>query len=1224
MSVKIPFTADCAFVNNGYKISSRMQEILNNSGKQSDWEVTDKGDLAYIKNKPFGEEVDETVLGEIAGVTPRQGSDDLYYIHFTLDRPFDPNANSYVVTRDNINVACTYIPAADAGAYYLIDPSGNRAAYIGPDGLDCTVYGPDPFSSARVKKQYASLVKIPLKYLPDTWYEAENGRGGVHTKMANVTGTYGVAEGYNSDASGNYAHAEGNGTSASGASAHAEGASSAADGMAAHAEGNMTSASGDYAHAEGNQTEATGASAHAEGYKAKATGRYSHAEGNASASADFAHAEGSGTASGVRSHTEGTLTTALGMNAHAEGSTTKANGAQSHAEGDGTTASGLNSHAEGSKSKATGVNSHAEGDNTLASAENVHVEGTNTIASGKDQHVHGRYNIADTEDVYATIVGNGYVSDTGVENPTGVETRSNCHTLDWDGNAWYSGSVTADRGFRFISPNGTEFFLNIADNGGLVVTSGEKVLVSSSYLSAAPSIVYFGTTDHSNAASRATISTEMLPSNTTDTLTWWSSDTSIASVTAGSNGKGIIQAESDGQCYITVTTSSGLNRTVQVIVRTTIPATAIVLNENALSMRIGDTHTLVATLTPANSTDEIAWSSNNTSVATVNQYGVITAVGAGSCKVTATTTSGKTKTVNVTVLPPDVATTGLTLKPASFVLSGINKTRTITPVQTPSDANDTIEWISSDISVATVNSNGVVTSVGAGTCTITALVNGITATASVTVNVNDIPATGITLSKGNVYLGDIGMTEQITATLTPSNSNEVITWESTDESVATVNSTGLITAVGNGECYIIARTSGGLTARIHVVVDTLRLVHKYEMKADTNEPDGNGKIRERLSDLIGTYHLIRTPDNNSGDQYSTFTEYFNPPYAMTDTVGGNIGFGSAGVPSSGSNGYTVILRDVTVDPMSTKYKHFEFGTVNENGSYDVGTKAVPGLKATIASGQTFMKVTISSPSMAKDLELTINGVKTTTHTMAVSADNQNRKLIFYCDNVKVGEADLSSSANMTLKSFGVGYGDWITSSGSRFTGVPGSYVEISDKVLTRADIWTQSTAVQAADVLVRFNKDYFLARYNGSDRTIAYNGSAFRGTPGWWDVEVLLLGENTVSKLTATLDDNLHHFEYVNGETGELKTDYEWNTDLDGINMVTGNAVESYIADDCTINPWAGSYTGDPNSGGSGTRILSGRLYRLRMDVLGATHAYFTSDNGISKMINLYSKRYDQ
>lgn len=174
-----------------------------------------------------------------------------------------------------------------------------------------------------------------------------------------------------------------------------------------------------------------------------AVGYFSHAEGYKTKTFDYAsHAEGYETiASGYASHAEGEYTTASGSYSHAEGSETNASGNWSHAEGYVTYASGDWSHAEGKYTTASGNYSHAEGYDTIASGNYAHAEGNSTIASRVSQHVYGSYNIQDTTapntinsiGKYIEIVGNG----------TSDAARSNAYTLDWSGNGWYSGKVSA-------------------------------------------------------------------------------------------------------------------------------------------------------------------------------------------------------------------------------------------------------------------------------------------------------------------------------------------------------------------------------------------------------------------------------------------------------------------------------------------------------------------------------------------------------------------------------------------------------------------------------------------------------------------------------------------------------------------------------------------------------------------------------------------------------------
>ena len=246
---------------------------------------------------------------------------------------------------------------------------------------------------------------------------------------------------------------------------HAEGNGSMAYGKGSHAEGYQTLAQGNYSHAEGYQSNVGGVSAHAEGYNTRATGDASHSEGNSTiAYGSDAHAEGFESMAGAKkilnedkvsftisynpssngAHAEGIQTTAFASGSHAEGMLTLANGLYGHAEGNGTSAFGQHSHAEGYNTVAKGDNSHAEGYSALANESGSHAEGGYTsadhscshaegfqTATGSNcQHVQGKFNISMHTGNYAHVVGNGT-----------EEKRSNAHTLDWQGNAWFAGEV---------------------------------------------------------------------------------------------------------------------------------------------------------------------------------------------------------------------------------------------------------------------------------------------------------------------------------------------------------------------------------------------------------------------------------------------------------------------------------------------------------------------------------------------------------------------------------------------------------------------------------------------------------------------------------------------------------------------------------------------------------------------------------------------------------------
>ena len=123
---------------------------------------------------------------------------------------------------------------------------------------------------------------------------------------------------------------------------------------------------------------------------------------------------------------------------------------------------GAYSFAEGHQTTASGDKSHAEGGNTTASGERSHAEGWMTVASSMNQHVQGRYNIEDSANKYAHIVGNG----------TDDANRSNAHTIDWSGNAWFAGTVEGTAVIVKSSTSGSskKFRITVDDSGTISAT----------------------------------------------------------------------------------------------------------------------------------------------------------------------------------------------------------------------------------------------------------------------------------------------------------------------------------------------------------------------------------------------------------------------------------------------------------------------------------------------------------------------------------------------------------------------------------------------------------------------------------------------------------------------------------------------------------------------------------------------------------------------------------
>jgi uncharacterized protein YjdB/alpha-tubulin suppressor-like RCC1 family protein len=222
----------------------------------------------------------------------------------------------------------------------------------------------------------------------------------------------------------------------------------------------------------------------------------------------------------------------------------------------------------------------------------------------------------------------------------------------------------------------------------------------------------------------------------------------------------------------------------------------------------------------------ISWTSANPAVAQVSSAGVVSAIGAGSTTITATS-EGRSATMAVTVVAVPVAS--VAMQPSSVSLTvGLT-------AQLAATAKDSIGgallgrsavWSSSAAGVATVAQNGLVTAVGGGTAVITATVEGKVATASVTV-VQPIVAAQVVVSPSVVSLR-VGQTTAIAATVLDGGGvtmpGKSVTWSSNNAAVASVSSAGLISAIGAGSA-VVSATSDGRSGTVAVsVADTLRTV----------------------------------------------------------------------------------------------------------------------------------------------------------------------------------------------------------------------------------------------------------------------------------------------------------------------------------------------------------------------------------------------------------------
>ena len=300
------------------------------------------------------------------------------------------------------------------------------------------------------------------------------------------------------------------------------------------------------------------------------------------------------------------------------------------------------------------------------------------------------------------------------------------------------------------------------------------------------------------------------------TVTWRSNNSAVVSV----NSSGLVTARGSGSATITAT--SGGQSATAVITVGQVSATMAITPSTTTLTAIGQTAQLTVTVRDANNNPitgaNISWRSNNSAVANVNSTGWVTARGNGNTTITATS-GGKSATAVITV-SQSLATIAVT--PPSATLNAIGQTTQLTA--TVRDANNNlitganISWRSNNSAVANVNSTGRVTARGNGNTTITATSGGKSATAVITVGQS---AATLVVTPSITTLNAVGQTVQLTATVRDANNNPIpgttVTWRSNNSAVANVNSTGGVTARGNGNTTITV-TSGGQSATAVITV----------------------------------------------------------------------------------------------------------------------------------------------------------------------------------------------------------------------------------------------------------------------------------------------------------------------------------------------------------------------------------------------------------------------
>lgn len=285
-----------------------------------------------------------------------------------------------------------------------------------------------------------------------------------------------------------------------------------------------------------------------------------------------------------------------------------------------------------------------------------------------------------------------------------------------------------------------------------------------------------------------------------------------------------------------------------------VPAESIEAGSYTANMLLGSSQQLSPVVRPRNSTDSVVFISDDTSILTVSNSGVVQAVGVGTTRITAAAGNQICAYTIVVSMDSSMIVTEMDLSLSSNTIYVGNSVSAQLQVRPTSASNyATVALTSSNEKVATVNNFGRVTGIAPGTATITATCGSVTATTNVTVM--SIPNSGTsTASTGSSNSGQVvtvnpsyvvlkpGATRTLTASVKPSSASQKFTYKSANSNIATVSPSGVITAVGTGATSITV-SNGTASAMVTVIVNrSAASSSDNSSDSSSTEPDNDAPI----------------------------------------------------------------------------------------------------------------------------------------------------------------------------------------------------------------------------------------------------------------------------------------------------------------------------------------------------------------------------------------------
>jgi uncharacterized protein YjdB len=449
-----------------------------------------------------------------------------------------------------------------------------------------------------------------------------------------------------------------------------------------------------------------------------------------------------------------------------------------------------------------------------------------TLAPGEARIAASAYGKSATASITVTArpVAVVLVTPSSVSMQAGVTTPLQARTLDSEGNSLSGRTVTWSSSNTAVATVSQQGVVTALTAGATTITATSEgrsaqsavtvtlAPVATVTVTPARDTIGVGTSRQLSVVLRDAAGTAL----TGRVVTWSSSNVTTASVSS----TGLVVGVAPGTVTISGTSEGRVgSATIVVLARL---ASSVILTPASGTLVVGNTQAITTQITDAEGNlltgRPVSFASDAPSVASVSAAGVVTALAAGTARITATS-EGKTGTATFTIIPVPVATVTITPSPVSLLpftsqqLTAV--ARSSADVVLP---GRTVTWISGAPSVAVVSPEGRVSAVANGVAIVLAIIDGVSA--SVTVTVAPPAVASITVSPVDPTVA-IGDAVQLAATLRDGASNilsgRTVTWSSADESIAFVSSTGQVVGFKTGTVRITA-TSEGVSASTLVTV----------------------------------------------------------------------------------------------------------------------------------------------------------------------------------------------------------------------------------------------------------------------------------------------------------------------------------------------------------------------------------------------------------------------